>query len=96
LEVSIYRKDGTLFDRGRAVLKNVSLSGGLLTGIVLPERKLPAEPYTVGIRLLEGPLKGLDILGEPVRFVLGDGALNLAIRFLHTELAKAERLRKIV
>jgi hypothetical protein len=96
LEFSVYRRDGTLFDRGRAVMKNVSLSGSLLTGIVLPERKLPAEPYTVGIRLLEGPLKGLEILGEPVRFVTSDGALSLGIRFLHTEVAKAQRLRKIV
>jgi transcriptional regulator with XRE-family HTH domain len=96
LEVSIYKKDGSLFDRGKAVMRNVSLTGTLLSGLMLPERKLPAEPYTVGIRLLEGPLRDLEILGEPVRFVHGGEALNMAIRFLGTEAAKAEKLRKTV
>jgi len=96
LEVSIFRKDGTLFDRGHAVMRNVSLSGTLLSGLLLPERKLPAEPYTVGIRLLEGPLRDLEIKGEPVRFVHGDEALNMAIRFLGTEAAKVEKLRRII
>src|SRR6185503_5353459 len=36
LELSIYNSDGSLFDKGAAVIKDVSLSGALLTAVVLP------------------------------------------------------------
>ncbi len=38
VEIAIYLSDGTLFDRGKAVLRDLSLSGGLLSGLVLPQQ----------------------------------------------------------
>jgi hypothetical protein len=42
LELSIYNSDGTLFDKGAAIIKDVSLSGALLTAVVLPQQSIPA------------------------------------------------------
>jgi len=54
LELSIYNADGTLFDKGAAIVKDVSLSGALLTAVVLPQQSIPLRPHTIGIRMLDG------------------------------------------
>src|SRR5438874_2731658 len=80
LELSIYLADGTLFDRGQAVMRDVSLSGALLSGIILtPDKGIPLRPHSIGIRLLDGPLKDLEIRSRPVRFLGREGAIHLAV-----------------
>jgi transcriptional regulator with XRE-family HTH domain len=97
LELSIYLADGTLFDRGRAAIRDVSLTGALLSGIILTERKgLPLEPHTIGIRLLDGPLKDLEIRSKAVRFLERIGGIHLGIAFERIESAILKQLRKIV
>ena len=92
VEISLYANGEILYDRGKAVLRNVSLSGALLGALVLPGMKMPAGPFTLGIRLLEGPLKDVEVRGRPVRLVHGEDALDLAMEFLGTEEAAARRL----
>jgi transcriptional regulator with XRE-family HTH domain len=98
LELSIYNSDGTLFDKGAAIVKDVSLSGALLTAVVLPQQSIPLRPHTIGIRMLDGALKGVEILGRPVRLAhSGQGqGMNLAVEFLRTEEVKLKKLRKIL
>jgi transcriptional regulator with XRE-family HTH domain len=96
LEVSIYLDGGRLFDRGTAQMRNVSLSGAVLSGIILPQQSMPLQPHTIGIRLLEGPLKGTEIMGRPVRFTRVTEGLALAIEFLESQQVDLKRLRKIV
>jgi transcriptional regulator with XRE-family HTH domain len=96
VELSIYMSDGSLFDRGSAVMKDVSLSGALLSAMIMPLHGLPLKPHTLGLRLLDGDLKGLEIIGRPVRFTSNGGVINLAIEFLKTEDVKVQELRKIV
>ena len=92
IELSIYLSEGNLFDRGRAVMGNVSLSGALLSALVLTKQAIPVVPHTIGIRLLDGPLKDVEVLGRPVRLNQAGDALHLAIEFLSTERSKASRL----
>jgi len=96
IELSIYLSEGQLFDRGSAVLSDVSLAGALLTGIVLPQHSIPLEPHTIGLRVLDGPLKDFEIVGRPVRFTREGDAINLGIEFLKTQDVKLAQLRKIV
>jgi len=96
LNLSIYDSEGQLLDLGRATLSEVSLSGALLSGILLTRHVLPLRPHTVGIRILGGALKDFEIKGRPVRFRHRDGAISIAIEFLNTEAVKIERLRKII
>ncbi len=69
LELSLYLEDGRLQHRGNAVMRNVSLSGALLGGLILPGQGIPAEAQRMGIRLLEGPLKGQEILCRVIRII---------------------------
>ena len=96
VEISIYRRDGTLFDRGSATLRDVSLSGAVLRAVALPQDALPLRPHTIGLRLLEGPLKGTEILGRVIRFSHERDEIALAIEFLEAQELDLERLRKIV
>lgn len=92
VELSIYGNGGELYDRGSAVLRDVSLSGGLLEALALPRHSLPIEPCLIGIKLLAGPLKDVELRGKPVRFVHGAAGINLAVEFLDQEQAKAAKL----
>ena len=97
LELSIYLADGTLFDRGHAVLRDVSLSGALLSGVILTEQKgIPLQPHTIGIRLLDGALKDFEIRSRPVRFLQRENAIHLAVEFDKVEDVALKQLRKIV
>ena len=96
LEMSIYLEDGSLFDRGRATMRNVSLSGAVLSGIILPQQSVPLRPHRIGIRLKEGPLRGIEILSRPLRFVHIEQGVALAVEFVDLERANLKRLRKIV
>ena len=96
VELSIYLESGELYDRGAASLANVSLSGALLRALVLPQRSFPSALHTIGIRLLEGPAKNLEIVGRPVRLVEAPSGLELAVEFLETKEPQLQALRKIV
>jgi hypothetical protein len=90
--LSIYLADGKLFDQGTGILKDVSLSGAKLSAIVLPGKALPTLPHSIGVRIPDGPLKDLEVLGTPVRFELLDNAVGLSVEFHSTEAVKAKRL----
>jgi transcriptional regulator with XRE-family HTH domain len=96
LELYIYKADGSLFDKGSALVKDISLSGAMLTGVMLPQQSIPLRPHTIGLRLLEGPLKDVEIIGRPVRLTHSGNEINLAIEFIRTEELSLKRLRKIL
>jgi transcriptional regulator with XRE-family HTH domain len=90
--LSIYLEDGTLFDQGTGILKEVSLSGAQLSAIVLPGKALPTLPHSIGVRVPDGALKDLEVRGIPLRFELLDGSVGLAVEFHSTEQLKAKQL----
>ena len=97
LEVSIYLADGSLYDRGQAVMRDVSLSGALLSGMLLTSGKgIPLQPHSLGIRVLDGPLKDFEIRSKPVRIVQREGAVYLAVAFEAIHDAALSQLRQIV
>ena len=97
LELSLYGpEDGRLQDRGTAVMRNVSLSGALLGGVMMSAKSLPTEGQKVGIRVLQGPLQAFEILCRVVRCHVARGGSEVALKFEGTEAAKAEQLARIV
>lgn len=92
VKLTIYNADGSVFDRGTAVARNVSLSGAFLTALVLPQRALPLGACTIGIQGAEGALKDLEIMGQPVRLRGDEWGINLAVTFLPKEKVKAKRM----
>ena len=93
--MTIYRTDGTIFSSGPASLKEVSLSGAILSAMVLSHPALPIAPHTIGIHPLSGEMKDIEVRGRLVRFFHGDGGVALAIEFLTTESAARKWLKKI-
>ena len=65
---------------------------------MLPQQSIPLRPHTIGIRMLDGALKGVEIMARPIRLAhSGQGmGMNLAIEFLRTEEVKLRKLRKIL
>jgi transcriptional regulator with XRE-family HTH domain len=92
VELSIYQKDGSLFDRGTALAQNLSNSGALLSAVVLPGRSLPIGPWTLGIRVVESAPWDPEVVGRPVRFQGDEWGVNLAMEFLTGEKPKAKEL----
>lgn len=92
LELKVYTPDGALHDRGRALLRDLSLCGALLSALVLRRRTLPLGPCQMAIRPSKGPAKDVEILGRPVRIIHAPEGTNLGIEFFEAEEAKARRL----
>jgi len=96
LEIAVYHDSGRLLDRGTAVMRNVSLSGALLGGVVVPAGSIPGHGFRIGIRLLEGELQSQEILCRVVRSRQRTEGLEVALEFEGTEASKIDQLRKIV
>jgi len=92
LELKVYGPDGSLHDRGKAQLRDLSLCGALISALVLGRRTLPLGPCRMGIRVSKGPAKGVEILGRPVRIVHAPEGTGVGIEFFETEEGKAKRL----
>jgi len=85
-DVVFYLEDGSLFDRGKAIVREISLSGALLSDVTLPRRVFPAAPFRAVLRIRIG--KSHEVAGRVVRLLHGAG-LQLGIKFV--ELAPAAR-----
>lgn len=92
LELKVYTATGGLHDRGRALLRDFSLCGALVSSLQLRRRTIPLGPCSMSIRPFRGPHKNLEILGRPVRIVHAPEGTNLAIEFFEFEELKAKRL----
>jgi hypothetical protein len=77
-EVKVYLADGTFFDQGAALIRNLSSTGAFLAGLNLTRDCLPLQPFRFEIVLESGPWKGLLIDAVPVRFA---GELSFGVRF---------------
>jgi len=66
-EISIYLRDGSLYDQGMATIRDISRCGARVTDVALPLGSLPVEPFSVGLRPMQRPLDDQEISGHIVR-----------------------------
>ena len=78
-DIRLVLSDGTLFDTGSAVVRNVSPSGALVSAIRLEKGCYPARPFKVVLILKNNEYKGINIEATPVRFTAE--AAGLGVRF---------------
>lgn len=90
VQISLHLRDGSLYDKGEATIKDLSLGGALLGDVSLSKRSYPIDPFFLSLQILQGPLKGVTLQGEIVRFEL-NGEMAPGIRF--TRLDEKTRLR---
>jgi len=97
--ITLHTQDGELFDRGQAVVRNLSIGGALLTGIQTSKMVLPLRPFRIRLRLLDVPeLADLDGQCELVRISERDscGEPQLGVRFVDVALTDCRRIRQFV
>jgi hypothetical protein len=94
IEISLLRSDGTLYDRGTGVIRDLSYSGARLGDVVLSRGRLLAMQFDVRLRpALESP-GGPDIAGRILR-TFSPGRPGFGIEFLVPTSGVEERLLSI-
>lgn len=78
-EIRLILSDGTLFDSGSGIVRNVSPSGALLESLKLEKGCLPARPFKVTLILKGDEYKGVGIEATPIRIV--NETAGLGVRF---------------
>jgi len=96
VDLSLYGPDGALLQQGTAQIRDLSLSGAQLRGILLPQQVIPIGPHEIGLRVLTGILQGIELRCRTVRFLPGDLGYDLGVEFLNLQQAQRKLLRKIV
>lgn len=66
-ELILYLEDGTVYDKGVARIRNISLSGAEVADVKLPRKTIPAKPFSVGLRPADRRLSGIEIPGRMLR-----------------------------
>ncbi len=94
-ELSIYKKDGHLFDRGTAKITNLSLSGAMVSEVLLPQNALPVDPFVVRLNPRSRPLNEVELKGEIVRMDT-NGRTRYGIRFLPMAKEDLKHLKKVI
>ena len=92
-------EDGTTFDSGDAVVRNLSVGGALLTGIKTERQTLPLQNFTLLIRLNDVPsLEGIVGECEIVRLAGSseDGEPELGVRFVNATHRDRRRIQEYV
>jgi hypothetical protein len=76
-DIRIVLEDGTVFDTGTALVKNVSATGALLVDIDLEKQAYPSSAFTLEMLLTGGGYKGILFKATPVRFVPEQGGIGV-------------------
>ena len=94
VELSVYHKDGSLFDQGVAVVRDISLGGARICDVALPTGSIPVTPFTVGIRPMQKPVDDIEIQGHIVRLNV-NGSASFGVQFGKLDVAVEKKLRRI-
>ncbi len=98
-EMTITLEDGTVFDSGTAIVKNLSVGGALLKEINLPKQVLPLQNFTMLIKIGDIP-KLADLVGEcEVMRLAGSsdtGEPELGVRFMNATHRDRRRIQDFV
>ncbi|MFH0939042.1 MAG: hypothetical protein V1899_07160 [Planctomycetota bacterium] len=78
-DVRFVLADGTIFDRGSGVLRNISPSGALIDSLKLEKGTMPVQAFKVMIALKSGEYADIGIEATPVR--LAPEVAGLGVKF---------------
>ncbi len=93
-ELSIYGKDGRLYDQGVATIRDISLSGARISDVTLPLGSIPVEPFSVGLRPMQKPVDDLELQGRIVR-IHANGSVSYGVQFASVDPAAEKKLLRI-
>ena len=93
-EISIFGKDGRLFDQGVATIRDISLCGARISDLALPLGSIPVEPFTVSLRPMQKPIEDLELPGQIVR-INSSSTVSYGIEFRSLESGTEKKLRRL-
>jgi len=76
-DVRFLLADGTVFDTGVAMIRNVSPSGALLSRLKLCKNAYPMQRFSVEVIMRGGAYEGIVIHAKPVRIEFETGGLGV-------------------
>lgn len=76
-DIRLLMADGSVYDSGVAMIRNVSPSGALLGRVKLCKNAYPVQPFQVEIVMRGGDYEGIVIHAKPVRFECETGGLGV-------------------
>jgi hypothetical protein len=76
-DLQVLLPNGSLFDSGSALVRDVSPSGALIAGIKLSKECFPASGFKLKLTLKGDDYKGIGIEATPVRLVTEVGGLGV-------------------
>ncbi len=79
-KITIKLRSGKKFDSGLVLVRNISLKGALLAKFMLKKKVLPAQYFTIHLRMAGSRYKGIGAICVPVRFGTGKD-FELAVAF---------------
>ena len=98
-EMIVTLEDGTTFDSGKAVVRNLSVGGALVTNIETERQVLPLQNFTLLIKFLDiTSLEGIVGECEIVRLAGSseDGEPELGVRFINATHRDRRRIQDYV
>jgi len=99
VKIELHNHDGSLFDEGEALIRNLSIGGALLTSIRTGMMMLPLRPFSLRLNIVDVPeLAELQGECELVRISdrSGSGEFQLGVRFVNAKLRDRRRIREFV
>ena len=81
-KIDLILDKGGKYTTGKAVVKNISLSGALLTDISLQKSSLPIKRFTIHLSFNLKTYKGLGAIARPVHFGDPGREFELGIEFV--------------
>jgi transcriptional regulator with XRE-family HTH domain len=97
--IELLNQDGSLFDEGEALVRNLSIGGALLTEIRTGMMMLPLKPFSIRVSITDVP-ELADLQGECELVRISDrgeaGQFQLGVKFLSAKLRDRRRIREFV
>jgi hypothetical protein len=94
-EIRIIKRDGTFYDKGVAILKEISVVGAKIGDIDIPKKSFPLERFDVLLRPKTGEFKGCLLKGELTRIIRTD-RLSFGLTFTDVDQVALEKIDKMV
>jgi transcriptional regulator with XRE-family HTH domain len=94
-EIRIIKRDGTFYDKGVAVIKEISVVGAKIADIDIPKKSFPLERFDVLLRPKTGEFKGCLLKGEFTRIIRTD-KLSFGLTFTDVDQIALEKIERMV
>lgn len=93
--VSVFNRNGALYDQGPATISELSAGGAQLQDVALPMGTIPLEPFTLAIRPVARPWNTVTLPARIVRVLMEDG-VGFGVRFEPLDGPAKEKLERMM